>query len=263
MSTRFYIPGASDPAASISPAFDGAWDLTSSAIRRWAELEKNSPNGNGRMQITAGVNSPAGASDWLFVQAISPPLDSNQTITGTVKGQTSFSESNAAADMRSQIVIWVYTGSGSRGTLLAVDAAALSHEFAVFGTMGNRQIPRGGAISLSSVSALTGDRVIIEMGLRKGENATTSRNGFMVIGNSNDGSADYPEDETDTNQSKAAWVEFSQTLTFTGPTMRESQLVAELLSQGSPVVRESQLVVELLRPVTAPVLNTVDVTFID
>ena len=262
--TRFYLPSAAAAATGIpTPTFDASWDFTTGAIRRWLELSKNAPLGQIGQKVQAvNVNSPAGAVDALQIQFVSAPLDSNQTISGNVKGQVGSSEANAAADMRAQIVIWVYTGSGSRGTLYAGDTAALANEFSVFGTVTNRKYPRGGSTALSSVAAQTGDRIVVEIGCRKGENATTSRNMIHVFGNPQ-GATDLPEDETDTSQSKAPWIEFDSTITFSADTLRESQVAVEVLNAGTPEMRESQLAVEVLRPVASVPINVAQIVWVD
>jgi len=210
------------------------------------------------------INSVAGASDHLQAQYVSPPLDSNQTISGNIKGQVGSSEGNAAADMRAQIVVWVCKSDAtSRGTLYAGDTGALSSEFSLFGTVTNRKYPRGGSTAVTSVAAQTGDRIVVEIGCRKHENATTSRNMIHVLGNP-EGGTDLPEDETDTSQSKVPWIEFADNLTFTAPTLRETQLAAEVLQQNpTPQFRETQLVVEVLQPVTPGIINVFKVINVD
>jgi len=240
MATRMYL--ARSDAPSGTPTQDALWDFTTGFVRRHLETGKYQPDSLPPAQLTiSGINtnSPAGAVDVLLAQFIGPPLDSNQTISGNIKGQVSFAESNAAADMRAQIVVWVWTGSGSRGTLYAGDAGALSSEFSVFGTVTNRKVPRGGSTALSSVNAQTGDRIVVEIGGRKHENATTSRNMTVIFGAQN-GITDFSEDETDTNQNKAAWVEFSQTITFSQPTARVSQFSRRIAAAGDSNIRVSQ-----------------------
>lgn len=242
MATRLYISQTEVP--SVSPAFDAVWDVTGSAIRRYLQLSKTGLFGSATVQINvlSGGNTPAGASDVLHVQAISPPLDSNQTISGNFKGQVIAGESNAAADMRAQVVAWVYTGAGSRGTLYAGDAAALANEVTVQQTFTNRKFPRGGSTALSSVAAQTGDRIVIEYGLRKHENATTARNSITYLGD-DQSLTDLPEDETDTNRStKVPWFEFDGTITFAVPTLRATQVTRRaIVTPDDAVLRATQV----------------------
>lgn len=264
VATRLYISATDAP--TLSPAFDASWEVTGSAIRRLLETTKNGIAGSSTLQtnIATASNSPAGAVDVLHIQGVSAPLDSNQTISGNLKGQIIAAENNAAADYRAQLVAWVCKSDGtSRGVLYAGDAAALSSEFTVIQTFTNRKFPRGGSVALSSVNALTGDRIVIEAGARKHENGTTSRQAFLHYGNASD-LTDLPEDETDTNRfTKAPWFEFDSTITFSLPNVRVSQAVAEVMYQSPSNARISQLAVEVMRPVTPGVVNRVRVVRID
>ena len=240
MATRLYLSSAAAP--TVSPAFDAGWEATGSAIRRWLDASKVGITET--LAVATALNSPAGAVDALVAQYTTAPLSGNQTITGTLKGQIIVRENALAADLRAQVLVWVMKTDGtSRGTLLAMDTAALANEFATSNT--NRAFPRGGAITLTSVAALDTDRIVIEVGYRKHENATNSRTGTFTAGNPS--GTDLPEDETDTDTTKVPWFEFSQTLTFASPTARVSQEVAEVLvTPNTTAARVSQEVLEAL-----------------
>src|SRR6185369_1329070 len=179
MVTRLYFDTDSPP---VSPAFDGSWEVTGSAVRRSLDPRKYDGHVLESLAVSTALNSPAGAVDALIAQYTSAPLDSNQTIAGAIKGQIRASENSATADMRMQCVIWVMKSDGtSRGTLIASSAAALGNEFNT--SLRNIKIPKNGSTVPTSVAALTGDRIVVEIGYRKHENATNNRTGTFSAGN--------------------------------------------------------------------------------
>lgn len=243
MATRLYLVATDAPP--VSPTFDASWETTTSAVRRTLALTKYGPVQQEASALTATTNTPAGAVDRLLAQFVSAPLSANATISGAIKGQIMANESNAAADLRMQAVIWVRKADGtSRGTLIASNAGALASEWATSGT--NRKIPLGGSTIPTSVNALTTDRIVVELGFRKHESATTSRTGTIQFGNPT-GGTDFPEDETDTTGTKVPWIEFADNLTFTGAIERVTQDVIEVMGLPTDAVeRITQHVVEVM-----------------
>jgi len=239
MATRLYLGRESvDPGGpSFTPS--AAWEKTTGAnLSLRAKVGVNVTHALATTTIAAQGTS---GNDTLLNQYISPPLDSNQTITGTVKGQVRMSESAAGLDARAQIIIRVIDSGGTvRGTLLAEDTAALSSEFAT--SLTNRNVPRGGAVAVTSVAAQTGDRIVIEVGAR--QHATAAGNVAMSIGDTVSG--DLPENQT-TTTALAPWVEFSQTITFTNDTsVRATQTSLEVLYEGTPELRSTQVSLDVL-----------------
>lgn len=234
MATRFYFD-TNTP--TVSPTADGSWEVTGSMVRRWLDAGKFDSHALESLAVTTALNSPAGAVDALILQAVSPQLDSNQTISGAIKGQIRASESSATGDERMQCVIWVMKTDGtSRGTLIATNTAALGNEFNT--ALRNIKIPKNGSTSPTSVNALSTDRIVVEIGYRKHENATNSRTGTFSAGNPN--VSDLPEDET-TTTALAGWIEFADNLTFSVAPLRASQVVAQTALVPSPAVRASQV----------------------
>jgi hypothetical protein len=250
MATRLYL-GFNAPV--VSPTFDAGWETTTSAARRELEpfkIDHPAVVSFELIALAANTNSPAGAVDRLLAQYVSAPLDVDQTITGTIKGQITALESSATGDLRTQMLVWIRKADGtSRGTSLAMDTGALAQEWDT-GTAENRKFPRAGAVSLTSVAALATDRIVIEVGFRKHESATTSRTGTIRSGNVT--GTDLPEDETDTSAVKVPWFEFSQDLTFTAPVGRMTQESLEVLDQSTALAaRMTQETVEVLDQSTA------------
>jgi hypothetical protein len=211
MTTRFYLlDTTTGGAAPVSPAF-AAWNSTGSALRRRLSTILEPYSVFESIGVAEAVTT--NPYDVLLAQFVSAPLDVNQTITGTVKGQIRASEANLDADFRTQLVLKVVSGDGVtlRGTLLTFDVSALSSEFAT--ALTNRKVPLAASspATLSSVAALAGDRIVAEIGYRSHNTHSTSRTGTVEIGCAS--ATDLAEDETTTTQNNP-WIEFSQSLTF-------------------------------------------------
>jgi hypothetical protein len=239
VATRLYL---STGLAPISPAADASWEKATGFRRGQANTEQSGTTLLEHGQTAQGTIG----NDTLWGMFLSAPLDSNQTITGNVKGQVIAREAATSNDSRMQCLIRVLSNDGTtvRGTLLAHDTGALASEFAT-GTNTNRKVPRGGSTALGSVNALTGDRISIEIGYR--QHATQTANHIAVFGDPADGTADLPENETAT--SGVPWVEFDQTITFasTVPT-RFTQEVAEVPFTPDVIpMRVTQVVLEVVQ----------------
>jgi hypothetical protein len=211
MATRFYVTHRND-VSEIAPSFDASWESVPTAVRLRLQTQKwGAPLASSARSETSASSS----YDVAHWQLISEPLLADVTISGTVKGIIRALESAAAADLCAQMLIKVVSRDGGtvRGTLLAHDGSALSNEFDA-ATLTNRKFPRnwsGAGTALSSVAALAGDRIVVEIGWRAYNASSTSYTGTLEIGDS--GSAWLAEDETSTIQDNP-WIEFSQDLAF-------------------------------------------------
>lgn len=235
MVTRFYLPSSGLP--TVSPSFSSSWEETASANRYMTFPFKTS---TALTTITiAHVN--AAVNDQLAVQYVSEPI-SAATITGTVKGIIRVSESVATNDCRAQLVIKVVSNDGTveRGTLLAENASALSNEYAT--TLTNRKFPlnwTAPGTSLSSVAALDGDRIVIEIGTRF-HAATAAITASYRVGDA--ATSDCAENETATSDNNG-WIELSQDLTFT----RTANVVTNIIASEyafddiNPIVLDAEL----------------------
>ena len=199
--TRFYL--SRTDTSPVSPAFTSSWEVTASATRGRCSIH----NGTSTIGNVGSIN--ASKNIILVRQYVSDPIAA-QSISGTVKGQLSGYESNAAMDCVSAVLIKVVSNDGSttRGTLLGLTYPALTgNEYTTSRT--NRYTPA--STSLSSVTAQNGDRIVIELG-----GYAYAKNTYYVYHRYGDGSAtDLPEDQTDTN-SYNPWIEFSQNIIFCG-----------------------------------------------
>lgn len=190
----------------------------------------------------------------VWVQFQSEALKA-QTIAGYLKGQIQAMVSNAAMDAAIQAHVRVVdpVTNTTRGVLWAPDktfttmGAAGTENYEVDTTKTNRKCPAGwsgSGVALSSVDALDGDILVIELGFRYVNTVATSYTGTLYLGGYP--ADDLPEDET-TTATGTAWMEFSQTLQFLSTEVVE-QLelsvvkVPELWPQeGAPPPRVGQI----------------------
>jgi len=235
--TRLYLP--SSGTAPISPAFDASWEATGAPTRLPLSTGKDEHSAVLSVAVAAILNVPAGAVDIAIAQFISAPLSGNQTISGAIKGQIRALESSGTGDLDPQCVIRVLSNDGTtvRGTLIASDTSGLGHEFNT--ALRNVKYPKGGSTTPTSVNALDGDRLCIEVGYRKHESATTSRTGTLSFGDN--AGTDLAEDET-TTTANDPWFEFADTLTFQAVGIRVSQTPLLVATKPVPDTRVSQTV---------------------
>lgn len=227
---RFYFPKALRSlskdgfAAPVLPAFDSAWEYTSAVETDAVPRGRLAPEKYATSSPANGITdsrpaydvSGTAPFDLLGAQYVSPALAA-QTISGTAKMQMLVNEETAADNIASQLVIRVVSNDGQtvRGTLYAGDTDTTnppSSEWATSAT--NRKFPRAALvpITLSSVVAQEGDRIVVELGGRMRGPARASVQMAFITGSN--GTDDLPEDETDTTQTKTPWIEFSNALTL-------------------------------------------------
>lgn len=202
MATRFYLP--SSGSVPISPSVSSEWESSWQFTRRPAVTTKS----NTSFVNDEGYDTPGSTPmDICKFQYISGPLEA-QTITGTVKGQIRVYEGEDDDDACRALVIRVVSNDGAtvRGTLLAHFPSSLESEWATSAT--NRYFPPSGT-SVTSVDAQAGDRLLIEIGVRR----FAANSGYHRYRMGDNASSDLPEDETSTSDYNP-WIEFSQTLDF-------------------------------------------------
>lgn len=214
MATRFYLPSSGSAAA--SPGFGSLWDDSASAVRR--PLVGTPSNSSIVAPSSAYVAEATATSPWdvLIRQYVSDPIGA-QTISGTFSFVAKAAETAGTADMFVQLRIAVVSGDGSteRGELYAGNTAT------TLGGAGasNQEMSTGGtriynAVSLSSVDAQAGDRLLVEVGYRSLNTTTTSRSGGVEQGDPTSGT-DYAL-ASDTGTGNRPWIEFSGTVSGGG-----------------------------------------------
>jgi hypothetical protein len=213
MVTRFYLPnGGTAPVAANAGA---GWSNPGGMVSRTfpAVLTKsNTP-------LADRTNAETGTTVVNFGQSmhVSTPLAA-QTIAGTFSAVQRCFESAAAADIALQAIVRIISGNGAtvRATLYAGHTAALGTTVGALGeefglTPGStRIIPAGTA--LTSGTAIDGDRLSVELGVRVYNTVATSYSFTNRLGDPA-GVADFALTSGLTTD-LCPWVELSQTLLF-------------------------------------------------
>lgn len=213
MSKRFYLQnGYGTP---FTVGFDASWNKSAGAATYYLSTARD----NSGMATTAIAQLTLGPNLIALRQFISAPLDKDQTISGTIKGQVRAIENNSALNATIAVGIRVVSRDGSvvRGTLLGVtasdDTSATPPEMAV--ALTNRRFQDASenfSITLSSLDCKEGDRIVVEVGYRENNTTTnTTQTGGMSFGD--DSATDLPENSTTTTANNP-WIEFSQDITF-------------------------------------------------
>ncbi len=205
MATRFYFPASE--AAAATPNFDGGWNYTSEALRRRLAKPKGSSAIAAGTQIGAWTAGQTPEHMALDRQYISDPIVGG-TISGTAKGQLMVREHNNGDNVDKLICkAWVMKPDGtSRGTLLAIAHYGTAGEFINNVSMRNCIIANGDG--LSSVDAIDGDRIVLEIGYQGTGTATPEASAKW-----GENATDLPENQTQTTDG-AGWFEFSGTITI-------------------------------------------------
>lgn len=205
--SRFYL--SSSLTAAASPGFASGWESTGSALRRM--MGNPSLASSTKTDLGVAETSTSGTFDVLNYQFVSEPLANASVICGPVGGYIRATESNSAADDRSQMVVKVVSGDGSTliGTVIDFDASALTDEWPT--TAASRRFPlafTGSGTKGTPVSASAGDRVVVEVGYRAHNTSSTSRTGTLRSGHAVGGS-DFTTSGTTTDLNP--WIEISAT----------------------------------------------------
>lgn len=250
MATRFYLETSAHPiAVPVTPAFSGSWDVSGQAVRRWMVTGANVYPTN---LADSGQFDEASASavNVLAYQFVSAPLAA-ATIAGTLKGQIVVDESNAANDMRAQVVLRVvsHDGSSVTGTLLAADASALSSEFSTGQVSRKFPLAAISPASLSSLAVNDGDRLVLEVGYRAHNVSGSSVYARFQTGSNH--TTDLPENETNGSGTGRAWFEFSDTLAFLaddealGLGLHATEEYVEAVIEGEPSLHVTEVYAEV------------------
>lgn len=204
MATRFYFPASE--AAAITPSFDAGWNYNSEALRRRLAKPKGSSAIATGTQIGPWTAAQTPEHKALDRQYISDPIVGG-TISGTCKGQLMVREYATGDNVgTTNLKVWVVKPDGtSRGTLLAIGAYGTALEFISNATHRNAILANGDA--LSSVVAVDGDRIVVEIGYNGTSTATPEASAKW-----GENATDLPENQTQTTDG-AGWFEFSGTIT--------------------------------------------------
>lgn len=165
---------------------------------------------SGTSRTTTGGSLPTTSGDYLFRQFVSRALDVDQTITGTVSMVFSCSEVTATADAYFAYILRVLAPNGQvRGVLSAQLTSVGPTEFPT--TAATRVVVND---PISSVDALAGDRIVLELGVHGVTPAAGAGNVLIDVG-VQPALADYPLSEGVTGTG-VGWMEIDQIITFVG-----------------------------------------------
>lgn len=197
--TQYETVYITNDGAPVTPgATRGTWDVTASLVD---VLLGRAPSGsNNQVQIAEIVTT--NPYDIVHFRAVSPPLAA-QTIAGTVLATLRALESSASADAFVKVHLYIMKPDGTvRATLLSntVDGVEL-------GTATNKRT----TFTLSSQSAVDGDRLVLEIGSRFTNTVTTSFNTSHYAGQVG-GEANNGANPSASNQS--SWLEFESGLVW-------------------------------------------------
>ena len=250
MATRLYFKTTAT--AGASPAYTAGWNFTSEAQRRRMSTGRTDTAGAAGTLIGAW---PANTTTYaLDRQYVSDPLDSDFSISGTVKGVVRALEGQAGDNIdQVHIAIYVVNGDGSavRGTLLALGCYGATQELLT--SYRSRVIADGDA--LTTVNALTGDRIVVELGYRASgaAGAPATPEGRMTWG-AVDTRDDLPENDTETAELNP-WIEFSQDIPLQAGVARIDNAYVEVprsVPFVAGVARVDAAYVEVIRSVDNP-----------
>lgn len=196
----------------------------SSFVRYPSAFDKTAETYNYATQAWPGATDETGYS--CRVQYVSPPLDIDQTISGTVSAAMCIQESSNLADAYLAYSVRVLQGDTSteRGVL---KAPVFSGGEATTG--GVTRIVN--AVAVTTVNALAGDRIVIELGHRFVSPSAGATAGLLLA---NPNYTDLPLTDGTDPTNKCAWLELSTTVTFTaGAATGSTAVVGNLGFSGS------------------------------
>lgn len=201
MATRLYF--LKDQPAFVSPAFDGTWTVTGSALRRAMSLTKlagDAPALSGGVAMGAGQHG-------LDRQYVSPPLNGAQVLNFQVNAFLACMSSNTNTYMAAVVKLVNNDGTVWKGDLL---------NWSFWGPGGTPYAPVGAAAArnfirpsvAAVIAAADGDRIVVELGFSCF--LTGARTGFGEYG-ADSALGDYVAEYT---TGLDPWIEFDQNLIF-------------------------------------------------
>lgn len=200
MATKIYLPSSSVQVPTISPTVSGSWGGSSS---NFARVAANVTGSAGSTAETAtGSQSISLNGTECYRQFICPPFNANTTISGTVSTGLNRQATTFTNSLRIDVGIRVIQSDGStvRGTPLALTLGL------VYAQTASKRSDFLNATALSSVSAQTGDFLIIEIGLDDDNGADS---GNMWFGDNMASDLSFSAEEI--SQAKNPTVSFSGT----------------------------------------------------
>ena len=202
-STRFYIN--IDATAEVTPARDAAWAGQISGPGHF-QLNTNRA-GTNRGTTTSLIPTTSVAT--LFVQAVSRPLDTAQTISGLLDMVWKCVEGGLTEDAYLAYSLRIVSPEGLERGLLA-RSMTTTGGVVEFNTTAETRIFSN--VTLTSVDAQAGDRIVLELGV---QGATPAGTQGVSIETGVDTNSDYALTSGLTSLG-VGWLELDQIITFAG-----------------------------------------------
>lgn len=222
MATRFYLPLTGT--APSSPTVSTGWSYSASSFARYPTETGKAGSYVWTNGVWPGTADETGYS--CLRQYVSPPLDVDQTISGTVSMAIGVKESSTLADAYLCYSVRVLQGDTSteRGVLKAPAFA-------------DTEVTTGGitrivnAVAVTSVNGLAGDRIVIEVGHRFVTPAAGA-SADLLLGNPN--YTDLPLTSGVAPANQCCWLELSSNITFSaGATQGSTNVIGNVGFSGS------------------------------
>lgn len=220
----------------------GAWEKTTGHIVCGMNTAKDLSGLGGPLSIAIAETVTTTDYDVLLLRSVSAPLAANCNFSGTLNVMMAAQESSTDSDFAYYLHVFVTQGDTDnlRGTLLANYADPNTNEW------GTTALGKAltAAQSLSAVSALTGDRIVVEIGYRSRNTTASTRTGTLWYGGNG---SDLASGGAAT--SGIGYLDFSDTFTLVdNAALRVSQLAVETLRRPTqPSLFVSQLAIETVR----------------
>lgn len=180
----------------------GAWDAGAgdyTGIKLGVKAGSNTTKGRAEVSTTNNF-------DMLLIKAVSDGLPADIEISGTLEWVIGAVESAAGANSHIHIHAFVTQGDSDslRGTLLSnhIDATELQ-------IAGSAQGESSGAQAISNVSALAGDRIVVEIGVQHQNTSSSSFASTFYYGGTD--STDLTEGSANVT-TEPGWIEFSMNI---------------------------------------------------
>lgn len=223
--TRFYL--ANGVSAAVTPSsWSAGWTTTTGGDGPWVCRTVNGGTANADLSNT---NDASGTANFVVQGRFVSDALAAQTIDGTLIGVTWGNESNGAAQATFAVAAKVIKSDGTdRGVLLGVSASDLVDTLPPeFNTGARTRICQDSAentsLTLSSVNAEAGDRLVIELGYRE----TGTSAAHTVVMRVGETGTDFGHLSNGTTDSGVVWVEFSDTITFQAGNAARSLLLSK------------------------------------
>jgi hypothetical protein len=215
MATRFRLPSAGS--AGASPGFQSYSHAGSGTRFPMPSSGKGDSSALSTVAQAPDAADHTTAGDTFHVQFVSDPLVAGIAFVtaDSVKYAMQSLEANAGNNLFVQLFVGVLSASGSPSINILLQKSADGTE------LGTSIINRTSSHNLTGAyTTVSGDRLFVEFsvtGTPVAASGTQGHNASLRWGSDGAG-GDLPEDDTSTGATLNPWIEFSRTITFTGPT---------------------------------------------